>query len=177
MHIDRLIYDFFFYHHRFLEMTKHDLRPADVTHVVCTHGHSDHTGCNYLFQDAKVHIVGHSVSNRETYYLHDFDTADYVIEEGIQVTATPGHTLDSVSVLVSPANIAQRVAVCGDLFEHSHDVEDSSQWIDAGSESPEQQRKSRQRIATDADIIIPGHGELFRVTDEIRAKLTRDMNE
>ena len=47
--------------------------PDMVTHVVCTHGHSDHTGCNGLFLEAKAHVVGHSVSHRHTYTLHPFD--------------------------------------------------------------------------------------------------------
>lgn len=163
--------------HFILELGKYNLQPADITHVVCTHGHSDHIGCNHLFLNAKVHIVGNSVSHRESYYLHNFVAADYVIDDGVRVVRTPGHTLDSVSVLVSPTNLASCVAICGDLFENRDDVLDPSLWIDAGSESVGEQREHRHKIAMEADIIVPGHGGLFHVTDEIRNKLERNLHD
>ncbi len=43
--------------------------PSSVTHVVCTHGHSDHVGCNYLFANA-LHIVGKSVSRSVKDFLN-----------------------------------------------------------------------------------------------------------
>lgn len=153
------------------------MQPADITHVVCTHGHSDHIGCNHLFLEAKVHIVGHSVSHKDQYFLHNFLTNDYAIDDGISVTATPGHTLDSVSVVVSNSNLGECVAICGDLYENKTDVFDSSIWIEAGSESIGKQCKSRERMGKIANVIIPGHGEIFYVTADIREKLTMDVNE
>lgn len=151
-------------------LAKHSVRPNEITHVVCTHGHSDHIGCNYLFLNAKVHIVGQSISNRCEYQSHAFQSSDYQVDDGIRVTMTPGHTMDSVSVLIDHTESGV-VAVCGDLFERFEDVADESIWMDAGSEDKHLQRKHRHRMAVLADAIVPGHGPMFRVSDDIRSLL------
>lgn len=151
------------------------MNPTDVTHVVCTHGHSDHTGCNYLFLNAKEHIVGHSISHHNEY--RSLNDEDYVIDDGIRIIKTPGHTLDSISIIVEENNLVPgAVAICGDLFENESDWSDSSVWIDAGSESIDQQRKSRYRIADTTDLIVPGHGSEYTVTEEIRRQLKEELN-
>ena len=40
------------------QLAKHGLSPADITHLVCTHGHPDHVGNNNLFVAAVQHVVG-----------------------------------------------------------------------------------------------------------------------
>lgn len=109
--------------------------------------------------------------------MHDFSQNDYEIDDDINVTATPGHTLDSVSVIVRHTNLGDRIAVCGDLFENNDDVLDSQIWLNAGSEAADKQRFHRHRLSIDADIIIPGHGKLFPVTDAIRNKLKQDLEQ
>lgn len=157
-------------------MKKYALEPSDITHVICTHGHSDHIGCNYLFLQAKEHIVGHAISNKNEYRSID-DEVDYVIDDGIRITATPGHTLDSISVIVENNSLAKGVvAICGDLFEKSDDCVNPQLWIEAGSDSIEKQRTHRHRMAELADIIVPGHGNYFKVTPEIRNNLEKELN-
>lgn len=154
-------------------MWKINVKPEDVTHVICTHGHSDHIGCNYLFQKAKEHIVGHSISFKNEYRcLID----DYIIDEGIRIVKTPGHTPDSISVIVDESNIAPGpVAICGDLFENEMDWTNPYIWIGAGSDSIVEQRKSRHLIANISDYIVAGHGSPFSVTQEIRDKLKTEL--
>lgn len=153
------------------ELSKLSLTPGDITHVVCTHGHSDHVGCNYLFLNAVEHIVGHAISHKNVYRTIEDDT-NHTIDEGIYVTPTPGHTLDSVSLIVENTNLSDKpVAVCGDLFERRDDCFHELIWIGAGSESIDQQKTNRLIIAEMAGIIIPGHGPQFEVTDEILDKL------
>ena len=53
-------------------LKKKNVRPEDITHVVCTHGHSDHVGNLNLFTNA-LHIVGQSVSQKDEYILHSFE--------------------------------------------------------------------------------------------------------
>lgn len=67
------------------------------------------------------------------------------------------------------------VAICGDLFENEMDWTNSYLWIAAGSESVVQQRKSRHRIAEMSDLIVPGHGSPFLITQEIRDKLKIEL--
>ncbi|CAG0884976.1 unnamed protein product [Cyprideis torosa] len=89
---------------------------------------------------------------------------------GLRIVSTPGHTQECVTVLAKTHDYGL-LAIAGDLFENENDVSDPSQWLSAGSWDPETQRKSRYHIATLADTIVPGHGQLFRVTEDIRNKL------
>lgn len=155
-------------------MQNHGITPDDITHVVCTHGHSDHIGCNYLFLNAKEHIVGWAISNKDEYRSIGEENS-YEIDEGIRIVPTPGHTLDSISLIVENNNLSPKpVAICGDLFEKHDDCFHELIWIGAGSDSIDQQRQSRQKIAEMAGIIIPGHGPQFEVTDEIITKLKEE---
>lgn len=144
------------------KLEKHNLKCSDINYVICTHGHSDHVGCNYLFQKAFIHIVGHCVSKREHYFIHDFKNGyKYTINDYVEVIPTPGHTLQDVSVIVKTEEGI--VAVTGDLFENEQDLKNDSIWKDAGSDSEELQLKSRKKILDLADWIIPGHGPKFKV--------------
>lgn len=154
------------------------LNPDDINWVVSTHGHSDHLGNNNLFLKAK-HIVGTNISQRNRYFIHDFTSAPYRLADSIEIVATPGHTLSCVSVLVRGSTLAPAglVAIVGDLFERADDITDSSLWIDAGSENPASQRLNRARIATMADYIVPGHGAMFRVDQQMRDTLSAQASE
>lgn len=148
------------------------LNRDDITCVVSTHGHSDHLGNNNLFLKAK-HIVGTNISQRNRYFIHDFISAPYRITDTIEIVATPGHTLSCVSVLVKGSNLAPAgmVAIVGDLFERREDIADSALWLDAGSEDPAAQRRNRARMAAMAEYIIPGHGGMFPVDQQMRDAL------
>ena len=165
----------------------HALTPADITHVVCTHGHPDHTGNNNLFTEAKLHIVGHSVFKGDLYYNHSFDEGvPYDIDEWVSVIPTPGHTLDSLSVVVTDCKIGDDscsgtpgccVVIAGDLFEREGDILDSSVWKEAGSEDEKLQIQMRQHMSDAADYIVPGHGSMFRVTDSMKSVLIQDVTD
>lgn len=152
-------------------MLSYDVKPDDITHVVCTHGHSDHIGCNYLFLNAKEHIVGRGISKKDEYRSIE-DGDHYQIDDDIYVMPTPGHTNDSISLIVENNNLSSKpVAIVGDLFEKREDCYFELIWIGAGSDSIDIQRKNRLYIAEMAGIIIPGHGPQFDVTDEIITRL------
>jgi glyoxylase-like metal-dependent hydrolase (beta-lactamase superfamily II) len=137
-----------------------DLSAKDILYVICTHGHSDHTGNNNLFPDATF-IVSHDICKGDFYTFHDFKKgASYMIDEGVEVMATPGHTGQDISVLVRTEEGV--VAIVGDLFECEQDLEDKELWK-ASSELPVEQEKNRARLLAIADIIVPGHGDRFRV--------------
>ncbi|NWX41139.1 MBLC1 protein, partial [Steatornis caripensis] len=139
------------------------LSPRDLTHVVCTHGHSDHVGNLNLFPDATL-AVGTDVSRGDGRYLrHGLrDGRPYVLDPGrLEVVATAGHTLGHVSVVVRQTALGTAV-VAGDLFERE---DDEGEWR-ALSEDPETQERSRRRVLAVADVIVPGHGPPFRVFRE-----------
>lgn len=136
------------------------LGAEDILFVVCTHGHSDHTGNNNLFAGATF-IVSYDISRGDLYAFHDFRSGKgYRIDEDIEVIPTPGHTGQDVSVIVRTGDGV--VAITGDLFECEEDLEDESLWR-ASSMLPEEQKRSRDRVLFMADFIVPGHGDKFRV--------------
>lgn len=151
--------------------------PEDISHLINTHGHSDHIGNNNLFLQAK-HIVGQSISFKDQYELYDFKDS-YVIEDGIEVVATKGHTLGCVSLIVRDGICNGNegvIGIVGDLFERCDDIDDETIWIEAGSEDSKAQRISRSVVADIADYILPGHGAGFVVTENIKSKLKSQLS-
>lgn len=136
------------------------LGAKDVLYVICTHGHSDHTGNNNLFADATF-IVSHDICKGDLYTFHDFKSGmSYMIDEGIEVMPTPGHTGQDISVVVRTREGV--IAIVGDLFECEQDLADESLWK-TSSENPLEQERNRGRVLAIADFIVPGHGSKFQV--------------
>ncbi|KAF4798817.1 Metallo-beta-lactamase domain-containing protein 1 [Turdus rufiventris] len=141
----------------------HGVTPSDITHVVATHGHSDHVGNLNLFPQATL-LVGFDLSHGEGIYSPNglAQGVPLVLHPGhLEVAPTPGHTRAHVS-LVATGTSEGTVVVAGDVFERRGD---EREWR-ALSEEPGEQRKSRRRVLAMADVIVPGHGEPFRVERE-----------
>ncbi|XP_009891491.1 PREDICTED: metallo-beta-lactamase domain-containing protein 1, partial [Charadrius vociferus] len=137
--------------------------PKDVTHLICTHGHSDHVGNLNLFPLATL-VVGYDLSRGTGCYVPNGLAKGwpYVLHPGhLEVVATPGHTLSHVSLVVRATSLGTAV-VAGDLFEKEEDEEEWRRW----SEDPVRQERSRRRVMAMADVIVPGHGPPFRVIRE-----------
>lgn len=158
-------------------LKEHCVEPKDIHFVVCTHGHSDHIGCNYLFTNAEWHFVGSCMSRHDKYPEHNWNQPYKLVDGEVEIISTPGHTLNCVSLLVHNTELGGTVGVCGDLFENGLDVWNSQIWKDAGSENQKLQKENRLKVAQLCSYIIPGHGGSFEVTDEIRNKLKQDLNE
>lgn len=156
-------------------LQEHALEPKDINYVVCTHGHSDHTGCNYLFTNAEWHFVGSCMSRRNKYPEYNWELPFQLLDD-VQIIYTPGHTLHCVSLLVKNTEMGGTVGICGDLFENEQDVLNSQIWVNAGSENIKKQKENRLKVAKLCSYIIPGHGNIFVVTDGIRNKLQQDCN-
>lgn len=157
------------------ELKFHHVKPEEVNFLVCTHGHSDHCGNLNLFLNA-THFLGSCISHKHEYSYHDFDDKAYILDEGIEVISTTGHTSTCVSLIVKNTNLdgGRSVGVVGDLFEKEEDIFDETLWIEAGTEDEHAQRQNRIKIAEIVDFIIPGHGPKFLLTDEHRQKLRED---
>ncbi|NXG09568.1 MBLC1 protein, partial [Sakesphorus luctuosus] len=133
---------------------------GDVTHVIVTHGHSDHVGNLNLFPGA-AQLVGFDLSRGHGVFL------PHGLARGVplpldpphlEVVPTPGHTRAHVGLVVRGTELGT-VVVAGDLFEREGDEEE---W-GALSEDPQTHGRSRLEVLDVADVIVPGHGPPFRV--------------
>jgi glyoxylase-like metal-dependent hydrolase (beta-lactamase superfamily II) len=127
------------------------LRPDDVTDVVVSHHHLDHTVNIALFPTVPVH---------DFQWIVDADVITRRPAEGTHLTpsirlhATPGHTPQDLTTLVGTAD---------DVVALTH-----LWWTDEGpADDPysldrEQLRQQRERVLELATLIVPGHGAPFR---------------
>jgi glyoxylase-like metal-dependent hydrolase (beta-lactamase superfamily II) len=142
-------------------LRREGISPADIDYLVCTHGHSDHVGNVNLFPNATV-IISYDVSKGDLYTFHPFSEGQaYRIDDEIEIIPTPGHTEQDISVVVR--TVHGTYVIAGDLFESKDDLENEELWR-SFSEHPEIHKESRKRVLEFADYIIPGHGDMFRVT-------------
>jgi glyoxylase-like metal-dependent hydrolase (beta-lactamase superfamily II) len=127
------------------------LGPDDVTDVVISHHHPDHTMNVALFPNARVHDV--AVTYEADLWL-DRDEGDFALSPAVTLTPTPGHTNEDVTTLVRTAS---------GLVALTH------LWW--GPEGPADDpfapdrtvlRESRERIlGLEPALIVPGHGPAF----------------
>jgi len=135
-------------------MARFGVRPEDVTEVVLSHHHPDHTMYAGLFPKAAVH--DHWAIYRGTDW-EDSDCDGRVISEAVQLARTPGHTAED---LVLIAGTPDGVVVTTHSWFHADSGVD-----DEDPEDPQQLHESRRRILAVADRIIPGHGPAFMPSD------------
>ncbi len=130
------------------------VRAEDVTEVVLSHHHPDHTMYAGLFPNAAVH--DHWAIYRGTDW-EDSDCDGRVLTPSVQLARTPGHTAEDLALIAgTPDGIV--------VTTHSWFTADST-VDDEGPEDSEQLRESRRRILDVADRIVPGHGPAFTPTD------------
>ena len=131
-------------------LARFGVRPEDVTEVVLSHHHPDHTMYAGLFPNAAVH--DHWAIYRGTDW-EDSECDGRVLSPSVQLARTPGHTAEDLALI---ANTPSGVVVTTHSWFHA----DSA----AEDEDPEdlaQLRESRRSILNVADRIIPGHGPSF----------------
>ena len=62
------------------------------------------------------------------------------------------------------------LCITGDLFESEEDITNPEIWRQ-NSQNPDLQEQHRQTILNLADVIVPGHGDIFNVTTDMRASV------
>lgn len=127
------------------------VRPEDVTEVVLSHHHPDHTMYAGLFPNAAVH--DHWAIYRGDQW-EDSECDGRVLSPSVQLARTPGHTAED---LVLIAGTPDGVVVTTHSWFHAESGVD-----DEDPEEVEQLRESRRSILDVADLIVPGHGPAFR---------------
>jgi glyoxylase-like metal-dependent hydrolase (beta-lactamase superfamily II) len=129
----------------------HGYAGGDVTDVVFSHHHPDHTVNAALFPAARIHdhwamYVGDRWVDRDAEGLE--------LGPSVRLLRTPGHTAEDISVVASTAD---EVYVC----THAWWGADGPGEDPLGS-SAEDLRASRERLLAFATVIVPGHGAAFR---------------
>lgn len=127
------------------------LDPGDVTAVVLSHHHPDHTLNAALFPDAAVH------DHWAVYRGEEWDSRDCegaVLSPSVHLVRTPGHSAEDLSTVVGTP---EGVVVATHLWWTADGPAD-----DPYAPDRDVLRASRLRVLAFADVIVPGHGPPFR---------------
>ncbi len=125
--------------------------PGDVTHVIVTHHHPDHTVNIGLFANAEV--VDFWARYRGDQWL-DHDGDGYQVSDHTRLILTPGHTSEDATLLITTED---GVVAC----THAWWRADRTPELDPLADDQPTLEASRARILAEADIVVPGHGEVF----------------
>ena len=124
--------------------------PEDVTDVVFSHHHPDHTVNAALFPAARIHDHW-AIYDGDLWISREADGAQ--LSPSVRLIATPGHT---------PEDITTLAATQGGVHACTH-----AWWgadgpaADPFAPDPAVLAASRARILAIANVIIPGHGPAF----------------
>ena len=125
--------------------------PGQVTDVIFSHHHPDHTLNAALFPQARFH--DHMAVYRDDIW-EDRDADGHALSSSISLLKTPGHTAEDISTL---ATTDQGLVVLTHLWWGADGPAD-----DPFAPDRAQLRAARERIlALDPALIVPGHGEPF----------------
>jgi len=129
------------------------VRPEDVTHVFLSHHHPDHTVNIALFPNAEV--VDFWARYRGDEWL-DHDGDGYRPSPQTQLWLTPGHTEEDATFVVEADDATYAMT---HLWWHGDRTPavDPLAWDQAAIE------RGRDRVLGGVDVVIPGHGEPFRI--------------
>ncbi|CAH1406230.1 unnamed protein product [Nezara viridula] len=162
-------------------LSKYGLGVHDINYVVSTHARPDYFGNNNIFRNS-IHIVGNCISKKMEYQKSPLSLGNtyYIDEDNLKVIPTPGYTLTDLTVVVR-SNIGI-VYITGELFQ-------CQKTFDKGENSelnlftnmrrieyPIFWRFNRNMVVKHADYIVPGHGEIFRITDQRRRDFFKAYN-
>ena len=126
------------------------LSPADVTDVVLSHHHPDHTVNVALFGEVPVHDV-QAVYERDSWTRRAAEGV--LLTPSVRLLATPGHTPQDLTTLVGTAD---GVTALSHLWWTAEGPAD-----DPYAPDRDLLRVQRERVLALADRIVPGHGPAF----------------
>jgi glyoxylase-like metal-dependent hydrolase (beta-lactamase superfamily II) len=123
--------------------------PEQVTDVVFSHHHPDHTLNAALFPNARVHDHW-AIYHGDQWHWRDAE--GFQLTPAIRLIRTPGHTLEDITVL---AGTPQGVVAFTHLWN------DATAVGDRHAVDLDRLHAGRRRVLAVADIIVPGHGPAF----------------
>ncbi|CAI5456012.1 unnamed protein product [Caenorhabditis angaria] len=147
-----------------------DITPEDINIVVTTHGHPDHVGGLHDFPNALHYQSFYSHYHTVFNLTSLFEAESLNLSENIMLVKAKGHTSDDIAVIVRNAKGFGDVLVAGDLFIRGEDIDHPMMWKPLSADIVNQ-RDSRRRYGCIVDWIIPGHGEMFEVTSNVKRLL------
>jgi glyoxylase-like metal-dependent hydrolase (beta-lactamase superfamily II) len=127
------------------------VRPEEITDVVLSHHHPDHTWHIALFPAARVH---------DHWAIYQGDQWDDQPAEGrrvsehVQLIETPGHSPQDITTLVDTAD---GLVACTHLWWHA----DGPAKDPRGTDPPAHHAGRRRVLALSPTRIVPGHGPAF----------------
>jgi glyoxylase-like metal-dependent hydrolase (beta-lactamase superfamily II) len=130
------------------------LRPEDVTAVILSHHHPDHTINAALFPAAAVHDHW-AVYRGDEWESRECEGAE--LSAAVRLIRTPGHSAEDLSTVIGSPD---GVVVATHLWWTADGPAD-----DPYAPDREVLRQSRERVLRLADLVIPGHGAPFTPTD------------
>jgi glyoxylase-like metal-dependent hydrolase (beta-lactamase superfamily II) len=129
------------------------LRVEDVTHVVLSHHHPDHTINAGMFTQAEIFDLD-SRYRGDQWLDHPGD--GFALAPHSVIWQVPGHTPQDIALIVEAED---GVYAMTHLWWH----QDRTPEIDPYARDQGLLEANRARVLAVADIVIPGHGAAFRV--------------
>jgi glyoxylase-like metal-dependent hydrolase (beta-lactamase superfamily II) len=128
------------------------IEPDDVTDVVFSHHHPDHTLNAALFRRARFH--DHWAIYRDDVW-EDRDADGFALSPSVRLMRTPGHTAEDITTLAETED--GLVAATHLWWSEEGPVEDP-----LASDGDALTASRQQLLALRPSLIIPGHGAPFR---------------
>jgi glyoxylase-like metal-dependent hydrolase (beta-lactamase superfamily II) len=125
------------------------LEPDQVTDVILSHHHLDHTMNVALFPNARVHDIW-AIYHGDVWIDRAADGAR--LSPGVRLLATPGHTAQDITTLVDTD---------GGTVALTHLWWDATSQSDPLAQDLTALHAGRARVLELAALIVPGHGAPF----------------
>ena len=132
-------------------LAAHGPRAGDVTDVVFSHHHPDHTVNAALFPAARIH--DHWASYLGDRWV-DRDADGFRLGPSVRLLRTPGHTDQDISTVASTPG---DVVACTHAWWAADGPAEDPLGADAAA-----LHDSRELLLSFASLIVPGHGPAFR---------------
>jgi glyoxylase-like metal-dependent hydrolase (beta-lactamase superfamily II) len=124
--------------------------PAQITDVIISHHHPDHTINVGMFANARVH------DHWAVYHADNWDSRPaegFLVSPSVLLWETPGHTAQDITTMVGTR---QGLVAFTHLWFRSSGPSEDPYCTD-----PEGIHRGRERVLEVAGLIVPGHGPAF----------------
>lgn len=144
------------------KLKENGLTQNDIDAIFLTHYHPDHFLSIRLFSTHDI-FDGEICWRGEEELFHNGN----ILEMDIEILKTPGHSLEHSSLIVKTDDKGI-IAVSTDVFwwedgkQKSDTVDDLINLKDPFATDKKALKESRKKVLELADLIIPGHGKMFK---------------